>query len=104
MQKLAQSNFEKDFWKLSVNAVFGKSMENLRNRVDVRLLSKSLPAVKMAAKPTFVTSRIINEDLVMMQQLKGTLTMNRPIYTGFCILELLKAIMYDFNYNVMMMQ
>jgi len=102
MRKLAQSSFEKDFWKLSVNAVFGKSMENLRNRVDVRLISDRLPAMKMAAKPNFVTSRIINEDLVMMQQIKGTITMDRPIYTGFCILELSKMLMYDFHYNTMM--
>ena len=87
MRKQSIDEFSKSFWKLVVNAVYGKSMENLRNRVDVRLISKRLPASKVAAKPQFVTSRIINDDLVMMQQLKGMITMNRPIYTGFCILE-----------------
>lgn len=53
MRKLAHSSFEKDFWKLSVNAVFGKSKENLCNRVDVRLISDRPPAMKMSAKPNF---------------------------------------------------
>jgi len=99
MRRNATSDFEKDFWKLCVNATFGKSMENLRNRVNIRLIHDPIAGIKAASKPTFLRSKIINTDLVMVQQVKQRLVLNKPIYTGFCILELSKCIMYDFYYN-----
>jgi len=99
MRQRSISDFEKDFWKLCVNAVFGKSMENMRDRVNVRLIHDRVAGIKAASKPTFVCSKIINNDLVMVQNAVKQLRMNKPIYTGFCILELSKALMYDFHYN-----
>jgi len=99
MRQQSTSDFEKDFWKLCINAVFGKSMENVRNHVNVRLIHDPIVGIKAVSKPTFVCSKIINDDLVMVQMLIKQLRMNKPIYTGFCILELSKAFMYEFHYR-----
>ena len=95
----AKNAFEKDFFKLMNNSVFGKTMENLRKRVDVRLVTNEKKLLKMASKPTFVFSKIFNENLVAVHKIKEVLTLNRPAYVGMCILDLSKTLMYDFHYN-----
>ena len=95
----AKNAFEKDFFKLMNNSVFGKTMENIRKRVDVRLVTDEKKLLKMAAKPTYVSSKIFNENLVAVHKIKETLTLNRPAYIGMCILDLSKTLMYDFHYN-----
>ena len=95
----AKNAFEKDFFKLMNNSVFGKTMENIRKRVDVRLVTDENKLSKMAAKPTYVSSKIFNENLVAVHKIKETLTLNRPAYVGMCILDLSKTLMYDFHYN-----
>ena len=95
----AKNAFEKDFFKLMNNSVFGKTMENIRKRVDVRLVTDENKLLKMAAKPTYVSSKIFNENLVAVHKIKETLTLNRPAYVGMCILDLSKTLMYDFHYN-----
>ena len=95
----AKNSFEKDFFKLMNNSVFGKTMENLRKRVDVRLVTSKEKLSKLASKPTYVSSKIFNENLVAVHKIKETLTLNRPAYVGMCILDLSKTLMYDFHYN-----
>ena len=95
----AKNAFEKDFFKLMNNSVFGKTMENIRKRVDVRLVTDENKLSKMADKPTYVSSKIFNENLVAVHKIKETLTLNRPAYVGMCILDLSKTLMYDFHYN-----
>ena len=95
----AKNSFEKDFFKLMNNSVFGKTMENIRKRVDVRLITDEKKLLKMTSKPTYVSSKIFNENLVAAHKIKETLTLNRPAYVGMCILDLSKTLMYDFHYN-----
>ena len=95
----AKNSFEKDFFKLMNNSVFGKTMENLRKRVDVRLVTNKEKLLKLASKPTYVSSKIFNENLVAVHKIKETLTLNRPAYVGMCILDLSKTLMYDFHHN-----
>ena len=95
----AKNSFEKDFFKLMNNSVFGKTMENIRKRVDVRLVTSKEKLLKLASKPTYVSSKIFNENLVAVHKIKETLTMNRPAYIGMCILDLCKTLIYDFHYN-----
>ena len=95
----AKNAFEKDFFKLMNNSVFGKTMENLRNRVDVRLVTDNKKLTKLTSKPTYVSSKIFNENLVAVHKIKETITLNRPAYVGMCILDLSKTLMYDFHYN-----
>ena len=86
-------------FKLMNNSVFGKTMENIRKRVDVRLVTDENKLLKLASKPTYVSSKIFNKNLVAVHKIKETLTLNRPAYVGMCILDLSKTLMYDFHYN-----
>ena len=95
----AKNNFEKDFYKLMNNSVFGKTMENIRNRVDVRLVNTAEKYKKLVAKPNFEGRKIYSKNLVSVHMKKTSLTMNKPIYLGMCILDLSKTIMFDFHYN-----
>ena len=99
LRAMAKNNFEKDFFKLMNNSVFGKTMENIRNRVDVKLVNTKEKLRKLVAKPNFKGRKIFNENLVSVHMKKTSLTMNKPIYLGMCILDLSKIIMYDFHYN-----
>ena len=98
-RKHARNPFEKDFFKLMNNSVFGKTMENLRKRVDVRLVTNEKKLLKLTSKPTYVSSKIFNENLVAVHKIKETLTLKRPAYVGMCILDLSKTLMYDFHHN-----
>ena len=95
----AKNNFEKDFFKLMNNSVFGKTMENIRNRVDVKLVNTEEKLRKLVAKPNFRSRKIFSENLISVHMKKTSLTMNKPVYLGMCILDLSKTIMYDFHYN-----
>ena len=95
----AKNNFEKDFFKLMNNSVFGKTMENIRNRVNVKLVNTQERLKKLVAKPNFKSHKIFSENLVSVHMKKTSLTMNKPVYLGMCILDLSKTIMYDFHYQ-----
>ena len=95
----AESSFEKYFFKLLNNSVFGKTIENLRKRVNVTLINNPKKLLNNASKPTFISCKIFNENLVAVYKIKETLTLNRPAYVGMCILDISKTLMYDFYYN-----
>ena len=96
----AKNNFEKDFFKLMNNSVFGKTMENIRNRVVVKLVNTKEKLKKLVAKPNFKgPPKIFNENLISVHMKKTSLTMNKPVYLGMCILDLSKVIMFDFHYK-----
>ena len=82
------------------NSVFGKTMENIRNRVDVKLVNTKEKLRKLVAKPNLRSPpKIFSENLVSVHMRKTSLLMNKPIYLGMCILDLSKIIMFDFHYN-----
>ena len=99
----AKNNFEKDFYKLMNNSVFGKTMENIRNRVNIKLVNTGEQFKKLTAKPNYESRKILNdndnESLVSVHMKKTSLTMNKPVYLGMSILDLSKTLMYDFHYN-----
>ena len=100
LRAMAKNNFEKDFFKLMNNSVFGKTMENIRNRVDVKLVNTKEKLRKLVAKPNLRSPpKIFSENLVSVHMRKTSLLMNKPVYLGMCILDLSKIIMYDFHYN-----
>ena len=99
LRSKANNEFEKDFFKLMNNSVFGKTMENIRNRVDIRLVNSEAKAKKLAAKPNFKHCNIFDENLVAIHMKKTKLVFNKPVYQGMCILDLSKTLMYDFHYN-----
>jgi len=93
--------FEKDFFKLVNNSVFGKTMENIRNRVDIWLKTDSESAEKLVAKPNYERTTIFNENLIAVHMRKTELVFNKPVYIDMAILDISKTLMNDFHYNYM---
>ena len=98
-RKNANNNFEKYFFKLMVNSVFGKTVENLRKRICVKLINNAKDYVKCMSRPRFVLQKIFSKNFVAVHRIKPFLTLNKPIYVGFSILELCKSLMYEFHYK-----
>ena len=99
LRTVAKNEFEKDFFKLMNNSVFGKTMEKIKNRVDIKLVNNKKQAEKLSAKPNFNHCNIFSEDLVAIHMKKTKLVFNKPVYLGMCILDLSKTLMYDFHYS-----
>jgi hypothetical protein len=99
MRSASKNTFEKNFSKLMNNSIYGKTMENVRKRVDVKLVTTKEDLVKVVASPCFQSQRIMNENLVAVKRIKEVLTLSKPCYVGMCILDLSKTLMYDFHYN-----
>ena len=98
-RQAAKNDFEKDFYKLMNNSVFGKTMENIRNRVDVQLVKNKEQAQKLVNKPNFESFKIFSKNLIAIHMKKTKLRFDKPTYVGMSILELSKTLMYDFHYN-----
>ena len=98
-RKDAKNAFEKDFFKLMNNSVFGKTMENIRKRSNIYLETEPNHLLRQTAKPTFVSCKIFHENLVAIHMKKSFLKLDKPSYVGMCILDLSKVLMYDFHYN-----
>ena len=95
----AKNESEKDFFKLVNNSVFGKTMENIRNRVNIRLVNNQKSLKKCAAKPNCVHCTVFSENLVTVHMKKTELVFNKPVDPGWNILDLSKTLMYEFHYN-----
>ena len=99
MRTVAKNDFEKNFFKLMNNSVFGKTMENLRKRVYVKLMVDGDKLKKMVASPSFVRAKVLSGGLVAVKKVKEVLLLNKPAYIGMSILDISKTLMYDFHYN-----
>ena len=95
----AVNGFEKSFFKLIVNSVYGETMQNLRKRVNVKLINNEKDYLKCVSRPTLFSRRFLKKNLVAIHKVKPVLLLNKPTYVGFCILELGKFLMYDWHYN-----
>ena len=93
----AKNDFEKDFFKLMNNSVFGKTMENVRNHRGIKLVTTNERRKKLVAEPNYHTSKHFSEDLMAIEMRKTKLVMNKPIYLGQAILDISKTLMvwYD---------
>lgn len=102
-KKRAQSknSFEKNYWKLIPNCIFGKSIEGIENRKDVIICSESKQFAKLVKSPHYERHIIVNENLVIVIHSKIRAKFIRPYYMGFSILEISKFIMYNFFYNIL---
>ena len=95
----ANNEFEKDFFKLMNNSVFGKTMENIEKWVNVKLVTTKEKAMKLSSHPNFESFTIFDEHLIAVHMKREKMYYNKPIYLGMCILDLSKTLMYDFVYN-----
>ena len=105
LRKLANNDFEKDFYKLMNNSVFGKTMENVRKHRDIKLVITdkfSEPNYhQKVSEPNYHTMNLISENLSIIEMKKIKVKMNKPIYLGLSILEISKILMYEFWYDYM---
>ena len=89
LRKIAKNDFEKDFFKLMNNAVFGKTMENVRKHRDIKLVTTDKKRSKLVSEPNYHTMNYISEDLSIIEMKRTKVKMNKPIYLGLPILEIL---------------
>ena len=101
LRKKAKSDFEKNFFKLMNNSVFGKTIENLRKRVRVDLVKpkEMRRMTRLVASPSYECHNIFESGLIAIHSKIKKLKLNRPIYTGQAVLELSKHLMYSFWYK-----
>ena len=99
LRKNALNDFEKDFFKLMNNAVFGKTMENVRKHRDIKLVKTDHRSNKLVSEPNYHTMKLIDDNLAIIEMRKVKVKMNKPIYLGLSILEISKITMYEFWYD-----
>ena len=99
LRKAADNSFEKDFFKLMNNSVFGKTIENIRKRQNIKLVDNRKTALKLSKKPNFERVTIFDKNLIAAHMKKTEVYFNKPVYVGQAILDLSKTLMFDFHYN-----
>ena len=99
LRNKVKNDFEKDFFKLVNNAVFGKTMENVRKHRDIKIVTTEIRRNYLISEPNYHTSNFFIENLLAIEMKKTEIIMNRPVYIGLSILELSKILMYEFWYD-----
>ena len=99
LRKDAKNEFEKDFFKLMNNSVFGKTMKNVRNHRDIKLVATDKRRSVLASEPNYHSSTYISKDLLVMEMKKIEVRMNKQIYLDQAILDISKTLMYEFWYD-----
>ena len=97
-RKDAKSEFER-FFKLMNNSVFGKTMENVQNHQDIKLMHNAKKFKKLTAKSNFMSFKIFTELLTTVHMAKQDILLNKPTYVSMSILDISKTFMYNFHYN-----
>ena len=96
LRKEAKDAFKKDFFKLMNNAVFGKTMEIVRNHRDIKIVTTNRQRNRLVSEPNYHTTKYISENLLIIEMKKLEVKMNKPIYLGQAILDIRKTLMYEF--------
>ena len=100
-RKNAKNDFEKDFFKSMNNAVFGKTMENVRMHRDIKLVTTDKRRNRLVSEPNYHTTKWFPENLLAIEMEKTKVKMNKSIYLRLSILEISKTLMYEFWYDCM---
>ena len=101
LRMAATNDFEKDFFKLMNNSVFGKTMENIRKHRNIKLVTTEEKNLHTIMKPNFKSGVLFGENLMGCEMGKIKVVMNKPVYLGQAILDLSKIVMYEFHYDYM---
>ena len=99
LRKEAKNEFEKDFFKLMNNSVFGKTMENVRKHRDIKLVTTDEKRNKLVSEPNYHTTKHFSENLLAIEMKKTKVKMNKPVYLGMSILGISKTLMCEFWYD-----
>ena len=99
LRKKAKNYFEKDFFKLMDNSIFGKTMENVRKHIDIKLVKKKKDKKrnKLVSEPNYHTTKRFSENLLAIEMEKTKVKMNKPIYLGMSILDISKTLSINFG-------
>ena len=92
LRKEAKNEFEKDFFKLMNNSVFGKTMENVRKHRDIKLVTTEKRRIKLVSEPNYHTTRQFSENLLAIKMKKAKVKMNNPLFLGMSILDISKNV------------
>ena len=95
----AKSEFEKTFYKLMNNSVYGKTMENIRKHKDIKLVTNNTRRKKLASEPNHHTCKHFSENLIAIEMRKTKIHMRKPVYIGQAVLDISKTLMYEFWYD-----
>ena len=98
-RKEEKNEFEKNFFKLMINSVFGKTMENLRKHRNIKLVTTDEKRSKLISEPNYHTTKQFSENLLAIEMKKTKVKMNKPVYLGMSILDISKMLMYKFWYD-----
>ena len=101
LRTAAKNDFEKDFYKLMNNSVFGKTMENIRNHRNIKLVNNGEEYLRNVMRPNFKSGTLLGPYLMACEMRKVKVVMNKPVYLWQAILDLSKTIMYEFHYDCM---
>ena len=96
LRKEAKIEFEKDFFKLMTSSVFGKTIENVRNYRDIKIVTTNKERNRLVSEPNYHTAKYISKILLIIEMKKTKVKMTKPIYLGLSILDISKMLMYEF--------
>ena len=99
LRKVASNEFEKDYYKLLCNSVYGRTLMNIRKRQSIKLFTDAKKVEKAISRSNFKGRTIFDENLVAVHFYKEQITLNQPIFIGFSILDWSKFHMYKFVYE-----
>ena len=99
LRKEAKYDFEKDFFKLINNSVFGKTMENIRKHREIKLVTTDKLRSQLVSEPNYHTTKNLSENLLAIEMKKTKIKMNKPVHLGLSILEISKILLYEFWYD-----
>ena len=99
LRKNAKIDFEKYFFKLMNNSVFGKAMENVGKHRDIKLVTTEKRRLKLVSEPHYHMTKHFSENLIAIEMKKTKVKLNKPIYLGASILDISKTLMYKFWYD-----
>ena len=99
LRKKAQNEFEQNFFKLMNDSGFGKTLENVRNHGDIKLVTSYRRRKQLAAEPNYHSHKTFSEHLMAVKMKKIRVKMTKPLYLGMSILDISKILMYKFWYD-----
>ena len=95
----SKNEFEKNFYKLMNNSVYGKTMENIRKHKDIKLVKNNTRRKKLASEPNYHTCKHFSENLIAIEMRKTKIHMRKPVYIRQAVLDISKTLMYEFWYD-----
>ena len=99
LRTMSKNNFESNFFKLMNNSVFGKTIENIRKRTDIRLATTVDEVERYIYRPNYTHRTTFSDNLVAIHLARTKLVFNKPVYLGMSILDISKTLMYEFHYE-----